>query len=233
MIYVMADLHGEYDKFLAMLRKIKFSDEDVLYIIGDIVDRGPQPVRILQDISMRFNVYPILGNHEVMAFYTLKKLVEEITEENYDTQIDEETMQGLLEWQMNGGNSTIAEFKELTQDERMDLLEYMEEFTTYEIVEVRDKIFLLVHAGLGNFSEEKTMEDYTLSELVFSRCDYERQYFKDPSIYLVTGHTPTLAINGKPEIYKKNNNICIDCGAVFTEGRLACLCLDTMEEFYV
>lgn len=231
MIYVMADLHGEYEKFIAMLKKIKFSDDDILYIIGDIVDRGPHPVKILQDISMRFNVYPILGNHEIMALNTLRKLIVEITEENCESQIDENTMRGLLEWQMNGGDSTIAEFKNLPQDERMILLDYMEEFTAYEIVEAGGRIFLLVHAGLENFSEDKSLEDYTLNESTFSRCDYEKQYFED--VYLVTGHTPTLAITGKPEIYKNKHNICIDCGAGFKEGRLACLCLDTMEEFYV
>ena len=53
MIYVMSDLHGEYDKYLAMLKKIKFSDADELYILGDVVDRGKKPVEILQDMSMR------------------------------------------------------------------------------------------------------------------------------------------------------------------------------------
>lgn len=36
----------------------------------------------------------------------------------------------------------------------------------------------------------------------------------------------------KGRIYKNNNHIAIDCGAVFG-GRLGCLCLDTMKEFYV
>ena len=64
MIYVMSDLHGEYDKYLAMLKKIKFSDADELYILGDVVDRGKKPVEILQDMSMRHNVFPIMGNHD-------------------------------------------------------------------------------------------------------------------------------------------------------------------------
>lgn len=40
MTYVMSDLHGMYDKFIAMLEKIDFSDSDELFIIGDIIDRG-------------------------------------------------------------------------------------------------------------------------------------------------------------------------------------------------
>lgn len=37
---------------------------DVLYILGDVVDRGPEPMKILNDMSMRINVFPILGNHD-------------------------------------------------------------------------------------------------------------------------------------------------------------------------
>ena len=42
MHYVMSDLHGEYEKYLEMLKKIKFTDDDVLYVLGDVVDRGKQ-----------------------------------------------------------------------------------------------------------------------------------------------------------------------------------------------
>ena len=40
MIYVMSDLHGCFDKYLLMLEKIKLSEKDTLYILGDVVDRG-------------------------------------------------------------------------------------------------------------------------------------------------------------------------------------------------
>ena len=40
MHYVMADLHGEYDRWRRMLDRIAFSDADTLYILGDVVDRG-------------------------------------------------------------------------------------------------------------------------------------------------------------------------------------------------
>ena len=64
------------------------------------------------------------------------------------------------------------------------------------------------------------------------RHDPSKDYFDDKDIYVITGHTPTMIYTGKAEIYHSSNNICIDCGACMG-GRLACLCLDTMEEFYV
>ena len=59
-----------------MLEKIRFSDNDILYILGDVVDRGPEPAKILLDMMKRPNVVPLLGNHEAMAYPVLEKLAD-------------------------------------------------------------------------------------------------------------------------------------------------------------
>ena len=228
----MSDIHGEYEKYISMLQKISFKDRDTLYVLGDVVDRGERPIDILQDMMVRPNVYPIIGNHELMALDMLKTLSVEITDKNYATHINEELMKNLMQWQTDGGETTIKQFQKLPSDEREYVLEYFEEFAPYEFVKVGSRKFLLVHSGLGNFSEDKDLDDYSLEELTYIRPDFDKKYFEDENFYIVSGHTPTLAISGKPKIYKNKNNICIDCGATF-DGKLACLCLDTMEEFYI
>ena len=73
---------------------------------------------------------------------------------------------------------------------------------------------------------------YCLKSVVVA--DYEIEYF--PDVYVVTGHTPTQMIAGNPRpgyIYRKNNHIAIDCGCYRPDGRLAAICLDTGEEYYV
>lgn len=232
MTYVISDIHGEYEKYAEMLKKIKFSDNDTLCVLGDVVDRGERPVDILLDMMNRPNVFPIIGNHELMALDLLRELMVEITADNFATHLNAELMDKLLQWQMNGGDTTIKQFQQLPKDEREYVLDYLEEFVPYELVKVGDRKFLLVHSGLGNFNKNKELDDYTLEELTYIRPNYDRRYFADDNLFIVGGHTPTLAISGKPEIHKNKNNICIDCGATF-EGKLACLCLDTMEEFYV
>ena len=140
-------------------------------------------------------------------------------------------MQELLLWQQDGGAVTLEQFQKLELDERYDLLEYLEEFSLYEEVEAGGKSFVLVHAGLDNFSEERELSDYSLHELIFKPADLERVYFKDR--YLVTGHLPTLAEKGNEgTVMIRNNNISIDCGKVFG-GRLAAVCLDDLKEFDV
>lgn len=228
----MSDLHGEYKKYIAMLEKISFSDDDILFILGDVVDRGENCTDILKDMMLRSNVYPILGNHEVMAKSILGKLLVKITDDNYASHIDEATMRGMLEWQQNGGNATIKQFSALSEEERFDLLSYLDEFEPYQTVDTADNSFILVHSGLGNFSPDKRISEYSLKELCFMRPDYDKQLFSDNSVFIVSGHTPTQLVSGKPQIYKSHNNINIDCGAVFG-GRLACIRLDDFEEFYV
>lgn len=224
MDYVMADIHGHFDKYKEMLKKIQLSDDDTLYVLGDVLDRGPDGLKILQDMMLRVNVIPILGNHEYMASNCLAWLMREVTEESIDN-IDAERLRGITEWMSVGGDKTIEEFRKLSMEDREDILEYLSEFELYEVVHANGETFILVHAGLDNFALDRDLYDYDLSELIFNKPDYEKTYF--PDIYLVTGHVPTMG-----EILEKNRHIALDCGAGYG-GKLGCICLDTMEKFYV
>ncbi len=232
MTYVMSDLHGEYEKYLQMLEKIKFSEQDTLFILGDVCDRGEHPIEILFDMMNRPNVYPIMGNHDWIALYLLEKLTTEITEESI-SHLSFEEMQDMLAWIDDGGNTTVAGFQKLSHEDQENVLDYLKEFSLWECIDVGEKTFILIHAGLGNFRKNKKLTQYTPEELLLTRQSPNVRYFDDDTIYIITGHTPTYFLSGKSEIYQNCNNICIDCGACFEGGRLACLCLDTMEEFYI
>lgn len=231
MTYVMSDLHGMYDKFIAMLQKINFSDSDELFIIGDIIDRGERPVDILEYVMDKPNITVLLGNHEVMARDLLSRLTTEITEENI-TSFDDDFLIELALYKRNGGVPTMKQLRTLPTEKRQRILDFIDSLYAYEAIDICDKTFVLVHAGLGNFRKDKKISGYSLYELLELRPDYERQYFEDDSVYIVSGHTPTKLISGKWEIYHSHNNIVIDCGAAFG-GRLACLRLEDMAEFYV
>ena len=228
----MSDIHGQYDMFMELLDKINLKDTDTLYILGDVLDRGPHPIKTLQKLMEMPNVICLVGNHEVMALECLEFLMKEITDSSIE-EIDDKTLDNLLTWQLNGCQTTIDEFQQLDAEEKSRVIEYIRESSIYEEVSVNGKNYLLVHAGLGNYSPEKDIEDYSLYELVWMRADYDVQYFSDA--YVVTGHTPTQNIKENPRrgyIYRKNNHIAIDCGATFPGGRLAAVCLDTGEEYY-
>ncbi|MBE7044624.1 MAG: fructose-bisphosphatase class III [Ruminococcaceae bacterium] len=232
MIYVMSDLHGYYEPYIAMLEKIQLQKEDTLYILGDVIDRGPDGIRILQDMMKRRNVVGMMGNHELMAYRVLSRLCVEVTEENAETQLDYQTMCQWQNWMENGGRPTQDAFSALHHAQQMRILEYIEEFSVYETITVDGREFVLVHGGLHDFSLEKELWEYELYDMVWTRGDYEKVYYPDK--YLVTGHTPTCLIDEayRGRIYRKNNHIAIDCG-MSAHIALGCICLDTMEEFYV
>jgi serine/threonine protein phosphatase 1 len=251
--YVISDIHGEYDKFIRMLDKINFSDEDTLYILGDVVDRGPNPVQVLLKLMSMHNVVPIVGNHELMAMECLSFLENEITEETIDN-LSPQDINNLVNWLYNGCATTLAEFKRLDPEMKHEVSEFIKDFALYEEVQVvrqsskpgrrRDKIrngetvrYLLVHAGLGNYSPKKCIVDYSLKEIVWDRADYNVPYYpRRKNFFVISGHTPTELIEDNPNpgyIYRKNNHIAIDCGACFKGGRLAAICLETDEEFYI
>ena len=231
MVYCISDIHGDFEAYSNLLEKINFSDRDMLYVLGDVIDRGKDSIKILFDMMMRPNVIPILGNHEYAAINCLRFLIQPITEENIND-LDENIIQSLLEWQNIGGQATMDEFHKLDFEDKQAILEYLEEFELYDEVIVKGKSYVMVHAGLMNFSPERDLDDYELHELIFKCSDYERVYFEDK--YLVTGHLPTKAIeiNPKPnEILRVNNHIAIDCGSGY-DGKVGCICLDTGETFY-
>ena len=231
--YVIGDIHGELEKLKSLLKKMNLGIEDQLYILGDVVDRGPHPIRALQYLMSIPNCTCLIGNHEVMALQCMRFLKTEITKESI-RDLEEEKMQYLLDWMNNGGKSTLDEFAALGPAEQDEIMEFMGDFESYAELNVNGKDYILVHAGLGHdFCYLTPLDEYTLEDFVWYRTDYEIQYYEDKIV--LTGHTPTQHISCNPNpgyIFKKNNHIALDCCACSKQGRLAGICLETGEEFY-
>ena len=67
MIYVSSDWHGvELYKIKRLLEMVNFSDDDFLFILGDIIDRGMHGVELIKYIMFEPNIKLIRGNHEQM-----------------------------------------------------------------------------------------------------------------------------------------------------------------------
>ena len=114
-----------------MLEKINLTDSDTLYILGDVIDRGEDGIKILLDMMCRPNVLPILGNHEHMAYPVLKNIYSIFSEQNsYIVDIWQT-------WMLNGGRVTLESYLDLPDDEKDALIEYLgEEFPAYEEITV-------------------------------------------------------------------------------------------------
>lgn len=233
MQYIIADIHGCYSEYLELLDKIGFDDEDELFILGDSMDRGPEPIKVIQDLMERPNVTYVLGNHDDMMLQSLKKLAVDITESNLSN-LSEDVLLSYYHWISDGGAITAEQFRKLPQEKRKDVIDYLECASPYEMIEDNDKLYILVHAGIQNFDPNKELDEYNVSDFLWERLDYGRRYFPGDRIILVSGHTPTVMIRDdkKPFIYRENGHIALDCGCVFG-GNLAAYCIETGEVTYV
>ena len=228
MTYVVSNLHGCFDQFKRLLKEIRFTDDDVMYVLGDTVDVGEQPIELLCDLSMRYNVRPILGDHDYKAFKLLTALDAMLKGESPDPEVLSE----MAAWMQDGGDKTIAGFKELDEDMREGVLEYLSDMSLYEEVEVSGKKFVLVHAGIADFDEDTPLDEYMPEDFISKPMDADRQYFSDAT--LVAGHVPTYTVDGATNgrIYKGEYGYLIDCGAAFGEA-LGAMRLEDGKKFYI
>ena len=56
MTYVMSDIHGNMRRFNSVMEKINLQPEDTLYILGDVIDRHPDGIRILRRIMADLSI---------------------------------------------------------------------------------------------------------------------------------------------------------------------------------
>lgn len=89
--YVVADIHGQYELFVDLLEQINIQNFDELYVIGDTIDRGKNPIKVLQKLMEMPNVICLAGNHELQALECLDFLRKEITESSIE-ELDEKCL---------------------------------------------------------------------------------------------------------------------------------------------
>lgn len=152
--YCISDIHGRYDLLVALLEEIQLKNEDTLYILGDILDRGANPIKIITKLMEMPNAVCIVGNHEMMALECLKFLMQEVTDTNLE-QLDEKMLDKLMTWQYNGADTTIDEFRKLNREMQQLVLEFLEEFLPYEEVTVKGKNICWCMAVWAAFIREK------------------------------------------------------------------------------
>ena len=230
MHYVISDIHGCYDEYRLLLEKIEFCEADKLYVLGDAVDRGPAPIRVVQDLMKRQNVTYMLGNHDYLFDFFVRKLGLEMRFKRSTKYLKiDYTL-----WLEDGGSITNDQFLRLPLKERRDIAAFLKQAPLYKEVEIDRVHYVLVHAGIENYKPEKKLHAYTAGEFLEGRTDYSQPLFSDNHKILVTGHTPTpyFRADHKAEIFIGNGHIAVDCGAVYG-GRLAAYCFETKECFYV
>ena len=226
MRYIVSDIHGEYELFARLLERISFSEEDEMYICGDVIDKGPQPIRLAKLISSKNNIHCIIGNHEY-AFLNYYHSILETSPDDFD-----EVLKKLQNY-----------FPEDGQLLDWEVVDWFDGLPAY----IEEDDFICVHAGVPLDDSQQLIP---LSEVGVEQLVYDRR-FKDPSVIhrspkcVFFGHTQTDCICGESKVlgYRRNNTpheptikdyykIHMDTGS-WSNGVLGCVCIDTLRVYYV
>ena len=176
MIYVMSDIHGNLRRFNSIMEQINLTDKDTLYVLGDVIDRYPDGIRILRKLMAMDNVKMTIGNHEDMM---LKSLYTNDTGLSAKEQFKHEQMVRL--WYDNGGRVTHNYLKHIRKNLRTEIFTYLESLPVSYDITVNGKDYKLVHAAPEEMFDEYYKLRYTESRefAVWHRITALRKLWQD------------------------------------------------------
>lgn len=223
--YVLSDIHGEGDRFHRMLERIGLSSEDVLYILGDVIDRGPDGILLLKEIMASSNMVMLLGNHEQMMQQYFRPGA---------------SLMDILRWNRNGNTPTLAAFRNLASKEQEEILTFLRARQTHLQLELDGRRFYMVHGFPGD----------NIHDEVWGRPAVDAPN-PIPDSTLLIGHTPVVVLGRDEEaqirfgedLMKRGDHLRIlhapgfvdldcGCGHRIPYRALGCLRLEDGEEFY-
>lgn len=191
--YVLSDVHGRLKPLDRALEALSPGAADKIFVLGDMVDRGPDPVGVMQLLRGLDNACILWGNHEELMV---------------DCILHPDDPEASFNWGRNGGQTTLDGLKKLKSSAATDLIDWVRSLELYTHCSVGGRRYLMVHAGLrgGVGPVPSAWGDYA-SSLFLSRQDPEdllwirEGYLDQPTGLMgtdgkgpvvIAGHTPTI-----------------------------------------
>lgn len=226
-IYVIPDIHGEYDKLLRLMKKINEvkESEDTLVFLGDYIDRGNKSKEVIDYIcklhQSEDHIITLLGNHDE-AFWNGVENIDNLDIYN-------------VEWFARYCIETLDSYGINTQPLKsfnLNQNEFYREYFDNFVKEIREfkssydykKLKYVLKRSHGYYIHENyvfshsggvgdiPIEEQSLEQLLWSRDFRPRN---DGYIH-VCGHTPTIS----GEVEEHNEMLLCDVGAVFRDIEL-------------
>ena len=257
-IWVIGDVHGCYQQFMGLVNSPLIGENDIVILIGDIIDRGPDSVKMLdwamENVNNGGRYYMIRGNHEqnIIDDYTSFS-DKQARKNNYRIQAGEQPVD-YNEFSIYNLRCQydFCEYMEraniLKVGQALKYIEWMKNLPMYLRVQVPDgKKFVIAHAWF----EGKLMDDGAVrptisdEDILWYRdidgsdnlCKYDYNPMEDEM--LIHGHTPIPAFKERTgklaEPLYREHSINIDGGCFVGRtygGRLIALCLNDFRCIY-
>ena len=246
-ILVISDIHGHFNHLVQLLRKMEYNGDDILVIVGDLVDKGPESLRVVQyvmDLCRQHPVYVSAGNVDMGRLWMIED----------DSQEEAESFIGFLKWSQEYWGSSFCQemladigigLHQLTAE---NVLEYKRQLRSHFQVELeflrsRPVIltagkYLFVHGGVPTDDIGKLKG--TDAKAYLKNDNFLNQGYQFQNYTVLTGHWPTCLYRNEyedvsPLFDKEKGIICIDGGCgLKSSGQLNGIilpdCMASMEE---
>ena len=234
-ILMLSDPHGHADGLRTILQAARFTPRDVLILVGDLIEKGPQSletVRMVMELCRTHTVYPLMGNVDLWRLECLDSTEPGAQEAFKATSIR------FRDW---WGSSLLHEMclelgAPLTADADMaSLLPLIRRRFAPEIAFLRSlptmletQRFLFVHGGVPHENLDALAGSDAYPLLKFDDFYSAGLSFRK---YAAVGHWPAVLYSEtypvfNPRIDRERHIICLDGGCgVKREGQLNLLCL--------
>jgi len=212
-IWIVGDVHGEYDKLVSLVRKLP-EDANICFT-GDLVDRGKDSSKVVQ-LVIDNGWHCVLGNHELMMLKSMNEDSDNIL------------------WQQYGGNKTLISYDEFSDEVWASHIEYLSSLPYFLYFEIDGyKPLVVSHSYIHHvwINKDHPYCEYDGEDILW-RHMYEKKLFEadkgiENNIFNVFGHSPVK----EPLITE--TLAMIDTGATYTDnkdlGRLSAIHYPSLE----
>ena len=123
------------------MKQIDLQSDDTMYVLGDVVDRYPDGIKILRRIMKMPNARMLMGNHEYMMLQAIghcRNAADERANTNWKQR---------RHWYQNGGRVTHEQLKHIRLDARAEIFRFIRQLPVNMEVTVNGIKYKLVHAS--------------------------------------------------------------------------------------
>ena len=227
-VIVISDVLGNYDAFVRLLEKVRYTREDYLVLLGNLVERGPESLRTLRyvmDLAKNRRVFAVMGDMDIVC------------SEVFRPDRNNELLQYVLRNHSLIRDMCAEQGMRLSPDVNMHSIKlalreiYAEEFdyilSLPHVIETPNFVFAHAQILPGELDEMNPRDVYRAEAFLNKGFSFDR--------YVVVGHWPNLRYPeykrcANPIIIPSRKIISIDGGmTVLRDGQMNALIIPNWE----
>lgn len=227
-IIVVSDILGNYEAFVRLLEKAKYTREDYLILLGNLVERGTESLRTLRyimELAKNRRVFAVTGDMDLLSREIFRadrnnELLQYVLR-NHSIVRDMCAELGIRLTPEVNMHSIKLELREVYAEE----LEFLQ--CLPHVIETPKFVFAHAQIMPGEIEEMEPRDVYRAEAFLSKGFSFDR--------YVVVGHWPTLRYkeykrNANPIINKTRHIICVDGGmTVLRDGQMNALIIPNCE----